>query len=91
MNVHWYESLITKIGYNYVHTQTCVTYIIMCCSWQAAKTYYGIAVFYVVRGEVVSLANIERIHKRRKHDKESRLATVMVRNFYLLKMYQALE
>ena len=33
----------------------------------------------------MSLGDIERIHKRRKHDKESRLATVMVgiSHFYL--------
>ena len=30
------------------------------------------------RKEFVSLGDIERIHKKRRHDKESRLATVMV-------------
>merc|ERR1712154_35843 len=29
------------------------------------------------RDELVDLANIEMIHKKRKHDKEARLATVM--------------
>ena len=30
------------------------------------------------RGELISLGDIENIHKKRKHDKESRLETVMV-------------
>ena len=30
------------------------------------------------RGELISLRDIENIHKKRRHDKESRLETVLV-------------
>ena len=30
------------------------------------------------RGELISLGDIENIHKKRRHDKESRLETVLV-------------
>ena len=35
------------------------------------------------KGEIVSLDDIEKIHKKSRHDKESRLATVMVSRHFL--------
>ena len=32
----------------------------------------------ICSGEVVTLSSIEMVHKKRRHDKESRLQTVMV-------------
>lgn len=38
--------------------------------------------FILHRGELISLGDIENIHKKRKHDKESRLETVIVSSDY---------
>lgn len=35
---------------------------------------------FVCRGELLSLRDIERLHKKPKSDKETRLATAKVRN-----------
>lgn len=37
--------------------------------------------FCVHRGELLSLRDIEHLHKKPKSDKETRLATAMVRNW----------
>ena len=40
-------------------------------------------IFFILhRGELISLGDIENIHKKRKHDKESRLETVIVSSDY---------
>ena len=42
----------------------------------------SIPFFILHRGELISLGDIENIHKKRKHDKESRLETVIVSSEY---------
>lgn len=39
---------------------------------------------FVCRGELLSLRDIERLHKKPKSDKETRLATAKVRNWHVL-------
>ena len=39
---------------------------------------------FLFRTDLVSLARIENVHKKRAHDKESRLATVIVRMHLIL-------
>ena len=43
--------------------------------------------FILHRGELISLGDIENIHKKRKHDKESRLETVIVSSDYNVDMW----
>lgn len=39
---------------------------------------------FVCRGELLSLRDIEHLHKKPKSDKETRLATAKVRNWHVL-------
>lgn len=39
---------------------------------------------FVCRGELLSLRDIERLHKKPKSDKETRLATAKVRSWHVL-------
>jgi len=39
------------------------------------------------RGELLSLSMIENVHKKRAHDKESRLSTVMVGTTFTPDLY----
>jgi hypothetical protein len=43
--------------------------------------------FFITRGELVRLDDIEKVYKKRRHDKDSRLTTVLVNEGYLSTLF----
>lgn len=43
--------------------------------------------FFITRGELVRLDDIEKVYKKRRHDKDSRLTTVLVNEGHLSTLF----
>lgn len=55
-------------------------------SWTYLLFFLSI-LFFVTRGELVRLDDIEKVYKKRRHDKDSRLTTVLVNEGHLSTLF----
>ncbi len=55
-------------------------------SWTYLLFFLSI-IFFVTRGELVRLDDIEKVYKKRRHDKDSRLTTVLVNEGHLSTLF----
>ena len=63
-------------------TLLCVWLFIAWCAVVLAHRVSCVVVYCVFSREIVPLSSIEHVQKKRRHDKEARLATVLVSDSY---------